>query len=60
LAVSGSLADKIAESSIRDDLEQIIFADGFDAITDIEVGPDGYLYIVSHKGGKVFKIIPSM
>jgi glucose/arabinose dehydrogenase len=59
LALSGSLADKIAETSVKKDLEQIIFADGFDAITDIEVGPDGYLYIVSHKGGKVFKIIPS-
>lgn len=59
LALSDSLADKIAETSVKEDLEQIIFADGFDAITDIEVGPDGYLYIVSHKGGKVFKIIPS-
>jgi glucose/arabinose dehydrogenase len=59
LSLSGSLADKIAETSVKEDLEQIIFADGFDAITDIEVGPDGNLYIVDHKGGKVFKIIPS-
>jgi aldose sugar dehydrogenase len=60
LALSGSLADKIAESSVKENLGQIIFAEGLDAITDIEIGPDGYLYIVSHKGGKVFKIIPSM
>lgn len=59
LALNGSLSDKIAENSVREDLEQIILADGFNAITDIEVGPDGYLYIVEHKDGKVFKIIPS-
>ena len=57
LALSGSLVDKIAESSVREDLEQIIFGEGFDAVTDIEVGPDGYLYVISHKDGKIFKIV---
>jgi glucose/arabinose dehydrogenase len=58
LALNGSLNDKIAESSEREDLGQIIFAEGFDAVTDLEVGPDGYLYVVSHKDGKIFKIVP--
>ena len=38
--------------------EKIIFARGFGKITDIEVGPDGYLYIVSINPGKIFRIVP--
>jgi hypothetical protein len=39
-------------------LEDIIFGQGFAGITDVEVGPDGYLYIVSIGQGKIFKIVP--
>jgi glucose/arabinose dehydrogenase len=59
LMLYNSLSDKIAHSSDREDLEAVIFGEGFDAITDLEVGPDGYLYVVSHKGGKVFRIVPT-
>lgn len=59
LALNGSLANKIASSPEGKEIGQIIFGEGFDAVTDLEVGPDGYLYVVSHKGGKIFKIIPS-
>jgi len=45
LLLDGRLADKIANT--RDDLQDVIFAHGFGAILDIEVGPDGYLYILS-------------
>jgi aldose sugar dehydrogenase len=46
--------------------EKIIFAKGFletasasfGGVTDIEVGPDGYLYIVSYGQGKIFRIVP--
>ena len=38
--------------------EKIIFARGFGGITDMEVGPDGYLYIVSYGQGKIFRITP--
>jgi hypothetical protein len=31
---------------------------GFGAITDIEVGPDGYLYIVGFKG-TIYRIVPT-
>jgi len=58
LVLNGSLEDKIAHSSEREDLNNIIFGEGFGAITDIEVGPDGYLYVVSYKEGKIFKIVP--
>ncbi len=40
-------------------LDQIVFGEGFGGITDIKVGPDGYLYVVSIGLGKIFKIVPS-
>jgi len=36
-----------------------LFGKGFGAITDIEVGPDGYLYVVSIGLGEIFRIVPS-
>jgi glucose/arabinose dehydrogenase len=59
LDLSGSLANKIASTLEGKDIGQIIFGEGFDAVTDLEVGPDGYLYVVSHKVGKIYKIVPS-
>ena len=41
--------------------EKLIFARGFldkGGVTDIEVGPDGYLYIVSYGQDKIFRIVP--
>lgn len=35
--------------------DDIIFGEGFDGVTDIEVGPDGYLYILS-AGGSIHMI----
>jgi|SRR5215204_1300100 len=60
LVLKGSLNDKVAESSEREGLEDIIFGEGFGGITDLEVGPDGYLYVVSLGEGKIFKIVPSL
>jgi len=57
--LNGSLTNRIAHTSDDKDLAQIIFGSGFDAITDLDVGPDGYLYVVSLKGGKIFKIVPN-
>jgi len=45
LSLDDKLADKIANN--RDELQDVIFAQGFGAIVDIKVGPDGYLYILS-------------
>jgi glucose/arabinose dehydrogenase len=59
LALNGSLTNKIAHTSDNEELGQIIFGSGFEAVTDLEVGPDGYLYVVSLKSGKIFKIVPS-
>src|SRR5215208_632 len=38
-------------------LDEITFGEGFGGITDLEVGPDGYLYVVSIGQGKIFKIV---
>jgi aldose sugar dehydrogenase len=52
LSLKGPLADKLANNEENDDeLKQVIFGNGFGAITDIEVGPDGYLYVMSLKQG---------
>lgn len=59
LALEGSLADKVADNSNEMNKEGNIFGKGFGGITDIEVGPDGYLYLVSIGYGKIFKIIPT-
>lgn len=56
LALNGPLADKIANST--NELQDIIFGKGFGGITDIEVGPDGYLYVVSHDHGAIYRIVP--
>jgi len=49
LSLKAPLDDKIADN--RDELKQVIFGYGFGAITDIKVGPDGFLYIMSLKQG---------
>ena len=60
LVVNGSLADKVADST--DELEDYTFADNLGIITDVEVGPDGYLYLltgVREPEGKIYRIVPS-
>jgi glucose/arabinose dehydrogenase/plastocyanin len=52
LVLHRPLADKAADS--RDELKKggVIFGTGFGGITDIQVGPDGYLYVLSlYQGG---------
>ena len=45
LSLTDTLADKIANRS--DDLQQIIFSEEIGGITDMEVGPDGFLYVLT-------------
>jgi len=50
LELDGVLKDKVANG--RDELKTTLFGQGFGGITDIEVGPDGYLYVLSiYQGG---------
>ena len=55
LALYDPLDDKIADK--REELEKVIFAKGFNGIVDLQVGPDGYLYILSN--GSIFRIRPA-
>jgi glucose/arabinose dehydrogenase len=55
LVLEGKLADKIANS--QEELEDVVFADGIGTITDLKVGPDGYLYAVIFTGD-IVRIIP--
>ena len=58
LVLEGPLADKVAET--RDTgIEDIVFAEGFGGISDLEVGPDGYLYVVSLGHGAIYRILPA-
>jgi aldose sugar dehydrogenase len=55
LDLRGVLSDKLANN--MEELDEIIFANGFGGITDIEVGPDGYLYVLSYGDGTIYKIV---
>lgn len=59
LMLNGPLASKLIKNPNMEGLDQIVFGEGFGGITDIKVGPDGYLYVVSIGLGKIFKIVPS-
>ena len=37
---------------------KVIFAENFGIITDLKIGPDGLLYVLTYGAGKIFKIIP--
>jgi aldose sugar dehydrogenase len=60
LVLNGTLSDKVADTT--EDTEDVTFAEGLGIITDVKVGPDGYLYIVSGArslDGKVYRILPA-
>jgi len=45
LLLKEPLADKLANT--YEELENVIFGEGFGGITDLEVGPDGYIYVLA-------------
>ncbi len=51
------LIDLVADN--EEELSTIIFASGFGSITDIETGPDGFLYILSYDDGIIYRIASS-
>jgi aldose sugar dehydrogenase len=57
LSLNGSLTDKVADTDAEN--EDITFGTGFKGITDMQVGPDGYLYILSFDFGAIFRIVPT-
>ncbi len=51
---SVGLADLVADND--GELQELVFGTEFDGITDLEVGPDGLLYILSFPLGKIFRV----
>jgi hypothetical protein len=52
--LGGALSDTVADSA--GELAPLVFGSGFGGITDLKVGPDGRLYVVSIKDGKIYAI----
>lgn len=57
LMLQGALEDRVADNV--GELGPVIFGTGFRSISDIEVGPDGYLYILLYGPGKIYRIVPA-
>jgi aldose sugar dehydrogenase len=58
LVLEGELADKIAD--IQEELGDVTFGDDAGSITDLKVGPEGYLYatLFGYKTGDIVRIVP--
>jgi glucose/arabinose dehydrogenase len=58
LQLDGPLSDKVGS---KDEIQYAVFGHGFGGITDIEVGPDGYLYILTYskEDGTIYRIVPA-
>lgn len=56
LQLNPPLDDKVADTP--QEIQSIIFGKGFGVITDIQVGSDGYLYILGIDG-TIYKIVPT-
>ncbi|MDW0249596.1 MAG: PQQ-dependent sugar dehydrogenase [Nitrososphaeraceae archaeon] len=58
LLLPRGLAQRYIQNPINVGAEDVIFGGGFGGVTDLTVGPDGYLYVVSIGQGKIFRIMP--
>jgi glucose/arabinose dehydrogenase len=57
LVLGGGLADRALDPG--DEVGNILFGTGFGGITDVKVGPDGYLYVLTFQDeGSIFRIVP--
>lgn len=54
---SPELSDNVL--NIDESMDEILFGTNFGCVTDIEQGPDGFLYIVSLSNGAIYRIIPA-
>jgi glucose/arabinose dehydrogenase len=57
------LADLVADNNGVDpseashELSPIVLGKGFGRITDIETGPDGFLYVLTYEDGRIYRIV---
>lgn len=58
LVLADPLAGKVIRSTGSSGVRELIFGEEFGGITDLKIGPDGDLYVVSVGLGKIFRIVP--
>lgn len=58
LSLPQGLAQRYISNPLTVGSEDVVFGTGFGGVTDLTVGPDGYLYVVSISDGKIFRIMP--
>ena len=56
LLLSGPVADEVANDA--SEIEDLIIAEVRGVITDLKVGPDGYLYVLLYDRGDLYRIVP--
>ncbi|MGA8844647.1 MAG: PQQ-dependent sugar dehydrogenase, partial [Nitrososphaeraceae archaeon] len=58
LLLDGPLTAKVAEKV--EDMGNSVFGRGFGVITDLQVGPDGYFYVLVYDkdDGRIYRIVP--
>ena len=54
--LSGVLGDKVADGDAQESL--LAFGSGFGVVTDLQIGPDHALYVLSLSEGQVYRIAP--
>jgi len=59
LVLPQELSSRVIEKPSSPGVSNIVFGDGFGGVTDLEVGPDGNLYVVSIGLGSIFQISPA-
>lgn len=59
LVLPQELSSRVIEKPSSPGVSNIVFGDGFGGVTDLEVGPDGNMYVVSIGLGSIFQISPA-
>jgi glucose/arabinose dehydrogenase len=60
LILDGQVEDNVVDTP--DEIpEKMVFGEGFGTITDIQLGPDGYIYALTHdeSDGAIYRIVPA-
>jgi glucose/arabinose dehydrogenase len=58
LILPQELSSRVIEKPSSPGVSNIVFGEGFGGVTDLEVGPDGNLYVVSIGLGSIYQISP--
>jgi glucose/arabinose dehydrogenase len=59
LSLPSKLSSKVLQNWNSTGSEDIVFGTGFGGISSMNIGPDGFLYVVSVEHGKVYRITPN-